>query len=170
MDYEALELIELMYSQIAEAKRMPLAADKCIIERDNMLAMLEDLRDNLPREMEESRRMWEAKDEFIATAKREAEQVRLTAEQQARQLIDEQAIVQQATAKAESIVANAMQKQNEILTMVYSQIDAAVAESETTMAGALDQVRALRSKLRGAGNAAAPKQSAYEAGAEFEAL
>lgn len=157
MDYEALELIELMYSMIAEAKRMPLAADKCIIERDNMLAMLEDLRDNLPREMEESRRLWEAKDEFIATAKREAEQIRVAAEQQARQLIEEQSIVQQAKQQAEAILADANAKKNEVINILYGQIDNTVAESEATLASSLEQVRSIRYKLRGgAAPAAAP--------------
>ena len=73
----------MMYSMIAEAKAMPLAAGRCIIERDDMLSMLEDLRDCLPREMEEARRLWEAKEEFIASAKREAEQIRMEAEQKA---------------------------------------------------------------------------------------
>ena len=36
MEYEAMELIEMMYSMIAEAKSMPLAAGRCIIERDDM--------------------------------------------------------------------------------------------------------------------------------------
>ena len=93
MEYEAMELIEMMYSMIAEAKAMPLAAGRCIIERNDMLSMLEELRDSLPREMEEARRLWEAKEEFIASAKREAEQIRMEAEQKARQMVEEEEIV-----------------------------------------------------------------------------
>ena len=83
MEYEAMELIEVMYATVAEAKPMPLAAGRCIVERNDLLSMLEELRDNLPREMEEARRLWEAKEEFIASAKREAEQIRKAAEEQA---------------------------------------------------------------------------------------
>ena len=97
MEYEAMELIEMMYSMIAEAKAMPLAAGRCIIERDDMLSMLEELRDCLPREMEEARRLWEAKEEFIASAKREAEQIRMEAEQKARQMVEEEEIVKAST-------------------------------------------------------------------------
>ena len=105
MDYEAMELIEMMYSMIAEAKAMPLAAGRCIIERDDMLSMLEDLRDSLPREMEEARRLWEAKDEFIASAKREAEQIRKSAEEQARRMVEQEEIVKLSQEKAAEIIA-----------------------------------------------------------------
>lgn len=149
MEYEAMELIEMLYSMVAEAKRMPLAADKCIVERDNMLSMLEELRDNLPREMEEARRLWEAKDEFIASAKREAEQIRMAAEEQARQLVEQEEIVKLAKARAEEVVQNASMKQSELFQVVNVRIDQTVAESEVALANALNEVRALRSQLRG---------------------
>lgn len=149
MEYEAMELIEMMYAMVAEAKRMPLAADKCIIERDNMLSMLEELRDSLPGEMEEARRLWEAKDEFIASAKREAEQIRMAAEEQARQIVEQEEIVKLARARADEVVTAASAKQSELFQVVNVRIDQTVAESEVALANALNQVRNLRSALRG---------------------
>ena len=149
MEYEAMELIEMMYSMIAEAKAMPLAAGRCIIERDDMLSMLEDLRDCLPREMEEARRLWEAKDEFIASAKREAEQ-------KARQLVEEEEIVQLAKVRAEELIQSASAKQAELFQVVNARIDGTVAESELALSKALDEVRTLRYQLSGVVAAATP--------------
>ena len=166
MDYEALEMIEMMYSMVAEAKPVFMQNGKCAVERDDMLSMLEELRDNLPREMEEARRLWEAKDEFIASAKREAEQIRMEAEQKARQLVEEEEIVKQAKVRAEEVVQNAQNKQNELFQIVNVRVDQTVAESETALAKALDEVRALRYQLRGVvapTPAAAPAQAASKA-------
>ena len=149
MDYEAMELIEMMYSMIAEAKALPLAAGKCIVERDDMLSMLEDLRDSLPREMEEARRLWEAKEEFIASAKREAEQIRMEAEQKARQMVEEEEIVKLAKQRAEELIQTATAKQSELFQVVNARVDATVAESELALSKALDEVRALRYQLSG---------------------
>ena len=156
MEYEAMELIEMMYSMIAEAKAMPLAAGRCIIERDDMLSMLEDLRDCLPREMEEARRLWEAKEEFIASAKREAEQIRMEAEQKARQLVEEEEIVQLAKVRAEELIQSASAKQAELFQVVNARIDGTVAESELALSKALDEVRTLRYQLSGVVAAATP--------------
>ena len=150
MGNEAMELIEMLYAMVAEAKKMPLAGDKCLVERDAMLSMLESLRDCLPGEMEEARRLWEAKDEFIASAKREAEQIRSAAEEQARQMVEQEEVVKQARARADEIVAAANAKHRELFRMAYSTIDEAAAAGEAAMAAALNQVRNFRSALHGA--------------------
>ena len=87
MENEAMEMIEMIYSTVSEARRMPLAADKVILERDTILGMLEELRDSLPMELAEAKRLLGAKEEFIANAKREAEQIRKSAEDKARMLV-----------------------------------------------------------------------------------
>lgn len=163
MEYEAMELIEVMYSTIAEAKPMPLAAGRCIVERNDLLSMLEELRDNLPREMEEARRLWEAKDEFIASAKREAEQIRKEAEEQARQLVEKEEIVKQAKLRADELVSSASAKQGELFQVVNSRVDSTVAESEAVLAKALEEVRHLRYQLRGVSAPAQPVASVQSA-------
>ena len=160
MEYEAMELIELMYSTIAEAKPMPLAAGRCIGERNDLLSMLEELRDNLPREMEEARRLWEAKDEFIASAKREAEQIRKDAEKQARELVEQEEIVKLAKERADELLRNANNSRDALFQIVNNRVDETMAGSEAALVKALEEVRALRYQLRGAAPAPAPVQAA----------
>lgn len=42
------ELINRMYDMVQDAKGIPLAGEKCIVERDHMLDMLDELREALP--------------------------------------------------------------------------------------------------------------------------
>lgn len=48
MDYQALEIIDMLYTMIAEAWGVPLGNEKCIIERDKALNLLDDLKAQLP--------------------------------------------------------------------------------------------------------------------------
>ena len=43
------ELINSMYDMVQDAKGIPLASEKCIIERDHLLDLLDELRATLPR-------------------------------------------------------------------------------------------------------------------------
>ena len=42
------ELINRMYDMVQDAKGIPLAGEKCILERDQMLDLLDELRSTLP--------------------------------------------------------------------------------------------------------------------------
>ena len=80
MDNEVMELIDELYSMVSEAWGVPLGNDKCIVERDKVLNMIEDIKAQLPVELSEAKHLVSARDEFIGNAKREAESIRRAAE------------------------------------------------------------------------------------------
>ena len=86
MDNEVMELIDELYSMVSEAWGVPLGNDKCIVERDKVLNMIEDIKAQLPVELSEAKRLVSARDEFIGNAKREAESIRRAAEEKAREI------------------------------------------------------------------------------------
>ena len=45
------ELMDLLYQLIDEAKGVPLSSDKCIIERDKALDLLDEIRGKFPMEL-----------------------------------------------------------------------------------------------------------------------
>ena len=130
MENEAMETIEMLYSMISEARRMPLAADKVIVERDAILGMLEELRDSLPVEISEAKRLLSAKDEFISNAKREAEQIRKTAEDKARALVEEEEIVKIAKLRSAEITSNTEQKCAELRKVANEYVDDTMRRTE----------------------------------------
>ena len=67
------ELINRMYDMVQDARSMPLAADKCILERDRVLDLLDEVISRLPAEIKQSRTIVESRNELIAQARREAE-------------------------------------------------------------------------------------------------
>ena len=80
MEHHVLDIVDMLYNMIAEAWGVPLGNEKCIIERDKALALLDDMKAQLPLELHEARRLVNARNEFVESAKREAESIRTNAE------------------------------------------------------------------------------------------
>lgn len=154
MDNEVMALIDELYSMISEAWGVPLGNDKCIVERDKVLNMIEDIKAQLPVELSEAKRLVSARDEFIGNAKKEAESIRRTAEEKARALVDEQEIVRIARARSSELMANAESKSKELRRVASDYVDDILRRSEESLAAALSEVRGSRSQFRAAAGTA----------------
>ena len=73
MENDVQQLIDLLYDMIDNAKGVPLGNDKCIIERNRALDYLDEIRAQMPAEVEEAKKLMAARAEYVANAKKEAE-------------------------------------------------------------------------------------------------
>ena len=78
------ELVDMLFAMIDEAKSVPLSSEKCIIERDRALDLLDDIKAQFPMEFGEAKKLLAARADYIASAKREADPIRKAAEDRAR--------------------------------------------------------------------------------------
>ena len=127
---------------------MPLAADKCIIERDKALDMLDEIIAQLPAELKQSRTIVESRNELIGQARREAENVIRKAQEQAELLVSQQAVYNEAKRRSEEI---ALQTQNRVVQIQKagnSYMDESLRQTEEVIAKALNDVRETRMKFR----------------------
>ena len=74
-DRNTEDIIGALYDMVQDARGMPLAADKCILERDRVLDMLDEIIAQLPAELKQSRTIVESRNELISQARREAEMI-----------------------------------------------------------------------------------------------
>ncbi len=145
-----LELIEMLYTMISDAWGVPLGQDKCLVDREKALDLIEEIKAQLPAEMAEAKRLVSARDEFIRNAKKEAESVRKMAEERARKLVDEQEVVRAAKARAEELVATADNKARELRRAANAYVAESLQGAEESVATALDIVRKSRARFRSA--------------------
>ena len=66
------ELLDMLFDMIDEAKNAAFSGDKCVIERDKALDLIEDAKKQLPVDLAEARKILNARNEYLAAAKREA--------------------------------------------------------------------------------------------------
>lgn len=160
MENSILDMIEMLYTMVSEAWGVPLGNDKCIIERDKFMNILDEIKAQLPVEVAEAKRLVTARDEFIGSAKREAESIRKSAEERARELTDEQEIVKAATLRSNELIANAEGRTRELYRVANGYVDDALRRTEEAITAALSEVRNSRNEFRSA--AASSQRSALD--------
>ena len=148
MENHALDIIDMLYNMIAEAWGVPLGNDKCIVERDKALNLLDDLKATLPMELSEARRLVNARDEFVANAKQEAESIRQDAETKAADMLDQQSVYQEAKRRADEILKDSEDKSRELRRVASNYLDDALRQTEEAVAASLEQVRQARAQFR----------------------
>ena len=144
------DLIGLLIDMVENAKGLPLGVEKCLIEREKALEILEEIKNKLPAEIEEARRLVEARTEYVNNAKREVEDMRRDAEERAKRLMDEQEIVKYAKAKSAEMLSVADKKSNELRRMANQYADETMRRAEDALASTLDELRQARAKFRSA--------------------
>ena len=86
------DIISTLYDMVQDARALPLGADKCIVERDKVLDMLDEIIAQLPVELKQARTIVESRNELIGQARREAETLIRQAQEKAEKLVEEEAI------------------------------------------------------------------------------
>ena len=103
------EMLDELFEMIDEAKNAPLSSEKCIIERDKALDLIEDIKAQFPVELAEARKILNARNEYVAAAKREADEIRKRAEIEANQMVSEAPVMGKARQMANDLMAQAEQ-------------------------------------------------------------
>ena len=160
MENEVLELLEMLYTMVTEAWGVPLGNEKCIVERDKVLNLLDEIKAQLPNELAEAKRLVTARDEFINNAKREAESIRKAAEERAHEMVEEQEIVMAAKTRSNELLANAENRTRELYRVANEYVDDALRRTEEAVNAALSEVRQSRTNFRSAAGAAAQPKAA----------
>ena len=144
------ELIDQLFASISDAKGFPLSVDKCILDRDNALDLLDEIRAQLPAEVAEAKRVVSAKQEIIRKTREEAEQIRKDAEDEAARLVEKESIVQAAKKRAMDIIQDAEQKSDELRRASSAYADDLLRKTEDTLSQAVEGVRRSRTSFRSA--------------------
>ena len=159
---DVIELLDILYGMVTEAWGVPLGNDKCIIERDKAIEIINDIKANLPSALAEAKRLVAARDEFIGNAKREAEALRKNAEEKARSMLEEQEIVRVARARSAEMIASAEARSRDLWRVASEDVDDIMRQTEESLSTALSTVKTAHGSFRssGSGSAAAQPKSA----------
>lgn len=141
------EIISQLYEMVQDARNVPLSSDKCMIERDRVLDLLDEISNMLPGELKQARTIVESRSEVINNAKREAENILKQAQAQARQLVTEEEIYRQAEQESQDLIAAAEDKIKQLKAATNDFVDDALRRTEESISDALGEIRDSRSKF-----------------------
>lgn len=141
-------IISALYDMIQDARALPLGADKCILERDKVLDMLDEIIAQLPAELKQSRTIVESRNELIGQARREAENIVRQAQAKANDLVAQEAIYLEAKRQCQEMYNNTQNKIAAIRKASNDYMDDALRRTEEAIAQSLSEVRDTRLKFR----------------------
>ena len=142
------DIIGTLYDMVQDARSMPLAADKCILERDRVLDLLDEIIAQLPAEIKQSRAIVESRNELISQARREAEGILRQAQEHASELITKEEIYKEAVKASEELINQTQERVNQLKKAGNEYMDDALRRTEETISQALRDVQDTRMKFR----------------------
>lgn len=147
-DHNTEDIIGALYDMVQDARSMPLAADKCILERDKILDMLDEIIAQLPAELKQARTIVESRNELVGQARREAETILREAQEKAKQMVTKEAIYIESKKRSEELVGQTQNKINQLRKAGNEYMDESLRQTEDAIAQALAEVRETRMKFR----------------------
>ena len=142
------ELIGTLYEMVQDAKSVPFSSDRCALERERVLDLLDEISNRLPGELKQAKTIVESRSELITSAKREAEGILKQAQAQARQLVSQEAVYAEAKSQANEMVLAAQDKIKELKQVTNDYVDDSLRRTEEAVAESLAEIRESRSKFR----------------------
>ena len=142
------DMITVLYDMIQDARSMPLASDKCILERDKLLDMLDEIIAQLPGELKQSRTIVNSRNELIGQARREAESIIRQAQDKAKQLVAQEAIYEEAKRQCQEMIAQTQAQIAGIRKASNDYMDEALRKTEEAISQSLGDVQDVRVRFR----------------------
>ena len=142
------ELINSLYDYIQDAKNLPLSADKCVLERDKALDILDEIIARLPGELKQSRAIVESRNELIGQARRESENIIRQAQEKANEMVTKEAIYVEAKRQCQDMVLQTQVRLAELRKASNDYMDDALRRTEEAIAQSLGEVKDTRAKFK----------------------
>jgi len=143
-------LLDMLYGMVDEAKSAAFSSDKCVINRDDVLDLLDEIRGKLPLELKKAQELIRAREEYVAAAKKEVEKMLHQAETDAKNIVSDSETLQQARQKSAEIIRRAEERSKELYNAANTYTEDALRRTEEAIQMALSEVQESRTRFRAA--------------------
>ncbi len=137
-------------AMVSGARAMPMSAS-CVVNRAELLSMLEELRAELPGSLAQAQELIGDRDQMVAQARQEADRIIESAQAERGSLISDTEVARRSQAEADRILAEARQEAEEVRAEADDYVDSKLANFEVVLTKTLGSVGRGREKLLGTG-------------------
>lgn len=145
---ELLDLLEQLEDIIESGMNIPLSGGKCLLDRDSLLDLVQEIRLKLPDDIKTAKRIAEEKQRIMTEAQQEAENIIRNAESRIAALVDENEITKKAYEQSEIIISNAKKNAREIRLGTREYADGILNKVEEILEDTLDVIKVNRQELK----------------------
>lgn len=129
---EIFTLLETLEDILEKSKTLPFS-DKSLVEKDQFLDIIKEIRLRLPDELKQAKWIKEERERIISEAQKDAEDIVKEAENRIISMIDEHEITKKAYDKKTEIIADANEMYREITQGTNTYVDGILANIENNM-------------------------------------
>ncbi|MCC0095687.1 cell division initiation protein [Streptomyces flavotricini] len=142
--------LDEIVAAVGGARSMPMSAS-CVINRAELLAQLEEVRQALPGSLAQAQELIGGREQMVEDARREAERIIESAHAQRGSLISDTEVARRSQAEADRILADARREADEIRAEADDYVDSKLANFEVVLSKTIGSVDRGREKLLGRG-------------------
>jgi len=151
-------LIDMIYERVEDAKSPALKPNMSMVDRDELLDLLDELRAQLPIEIKRAQELLAAREKFVEDAKRDVDRMMRQAELEAKAKVSDSEVLTAAREKARAIVDHSEERSKQLYQVANEYAEDALARTEEAIQMALDEVKQSRVRFRSASAAKLQEQ------------
>jgi vacuolar-type H+-ATPase subunit H len=144
---DPLDRIDEIISMVETARSVPMSRTNFMFDRGEMIALLEELRSELPSDLRRAVALLEERDKIIDAGKREADRIIGEGETEHARLVSVNEITVSAEHEGARIVAEARSEAQRLREEVDDYVDTALANFEQFLTRALSSIERGRDKM-----------------------
>ena len=157
-EQDVTRLIDMLYEKAEDAQAPALKPNMSMVDRDEILDLLDELRAQLPVELRRAKELLSAREKFVEDAKRDVDRMMRQAELEAKSKVSESEVLSAAREKSRAMIAHAEERCRRMYQVTNEYTEDALARAEEAMQMALDEVKQSRVNFRSASAAKMQEQ------------
>ena len=141
------DIMDELYGMMHGAWSVPLGRDKCVVEREKVLALLDDLRTTIPLDMKTAKEIVQNRQEVLLQAKKEADAYKRQAEERAQVILSDGELELAAKHKAREATTAAETKARDIRKSANEYCEELLAKTEASVQRSVNEMRTARQEI-----------------------
>ena len=142
------KLIDILESTLDSSWQLPMSGGKVVLDIHRIRDAIEELKENLPGEIVQAKKIVQDRSTIIEKTKNEAEFMLRTSEEKIKSLINKNEITKAAQARAESIVSEAESRAKEIRKSSEEYAQKVMKHLEETITSYLTEIRTIQKAFK----------------------
>jgi cell division septum initiation protein DivIVA len=144
---DILHLVDRLEEAFNAGRPIPLTRN-LIVDEDRVLELIDQMRVSIPEEVKKAQQILNQRDKILAQAQEEATRTVQLAQEKAAQMVEREALVEQARARAQEITRSAQAEAENVRADADDYVLDVLTKLEAETARSLNQIRNGISKLR----------------------
>ncbi len=144
---EILEIIDKLEEKIDKAMNIPVI-NRSLMDKEELLADIEDIRLQLPEELKQARWMKEERKKIISEAQQEAESIIKAAEEKTIQMVQEHEITKKAYERATGMIDSAKENAQETRKQTLEYCDELLYSMQQKFEALTETIKESRNNLK----------------------